>query len=82
MIKRSVAREVEPEISIDPVVLTDKCSEKVMLMIKIDNKALVAELYVMDDQLIPQAVLLGTDILRQSGHRVVIEGQECRMERW
>lgn len=53
------------------------CSSKINTSVKIDGCVLNADLFLVDDNLLPADVLLGRDILCREGNRFVIEGDDC-----
>lgn len=55
-----------------------KCNQILQSNVKIDQKTYRANLFLVDDRLLDADVLLGTDLLCQSGNRLIIE--EGRVE--
>ncbi|XP_061395568.1 uncharacterized protein LOC133331186 [Musca vetustissima] len=56
------------------------CTEKVNTSLDIDGRVLNSDLYVVKDELLPEDVLLGRDILCREGNKFVIKGDECWLE--
>lgn len=56
------------------------CNTKINTSLEIDGNVLTKDLYIVDDNLIPEDVLLGRDILCRDGNRFVFKGDECWIE--
>lgn len=86
LIKRSIAVTVDVLKPTTPLKLNGfgggnfVCSELLQTVIRIDDEQFVAELCVVDDELLSCEVLLGTDILGNNGTRLIIEEGVCRIE--
>lgn len=57
-----------------------ECTKVVKVPIDIDETSYDVNLYVVENSMIPNDVLLGRDVLCQKGRRTIIEGDECWMQ--
>ncbi|CAD7081713.1 unnamed protein product [Hermetia illucens] len=83
LVRESVARN---SIPCDPIILKGfaggsfVCDKKINAVFTIDECVVNAVIYVVNDNLIPNALLLGSDVLLSKNRRMIIESDGCRFE--
>lgn len=83
LVRESVARN---SIPCDPIILKGfaggsfVCDKKINAVITIDECVVNAVIYVVNDNLIPNALLLGSDVLLSKNRRMIIDSDGCRFE--
>lgn len=86
LISATLANDMKNVISCTTVYLKGfaggvySCDQKLIGNLEIDGQVITVELFLVEDHLLPEPVLLGSDVLCRDNKRLVIEFGECHLE--